>query len=74
MSGQKLLEAKFTRIGARLKMSDGVGGRSRPASGASVRLDIRTDRDGEFFEILGGSSEDAGSRCWTSSRPTGICY
>jgi hypothetical protein len=59
MSGQELLEAKFTRIGARLKLSDGAGGRGRLASEASVRLDIRTDRDGEFFEIRGGSIEEA---------------
>ena len=59
MSGQQFLEAKFTRIGARLKRFDETGGRGRLGSGASVRLDIRTDRDGEFFEIRGGSSEDA---------------
>jgi hypothetical protein len=59
MSGQGFLEAKFTRIGARLKLSDGAGGRGWLSAGASVRLDFRTDRDGEFFEIRGGSSEDA---------------
>ena len=54
MSDQGLLEAKFLRIGARLKVADGASGPS-----ALVRLDVRTDRDGEFFEIRGGSAEDA---------------
>ena len=59
MIDQDSLEAKFVRIGARLKLSDGDGRRSRVASSGSVPLDIRTDRDGEFFEIRRGSSDDA---------------
>jgi len=47
-----ILERKFTRIGARLKVTD------RTDSGGGVRLDVRTDRRGEFFEVVrGGSSE-----------------
>jgi hypothetical protein len=44
-----LLERKFTRIGARLKLTDQI----HPDRG--VRLDVRTDRKGEFFEILHGA-------------------
>jgi hypothetical protein len=58
MIDQDSLEAKFVRIGARLKLSDGTGRRSHVASGGSVRLDIRIDRDGEFFEIRRGSGDE----------------
>ena len=45
----QLLDAKFARIGARLKFAD------RPARRAAgvVSLDVRADRRGEFFEIAG---------------------
>jgi hypothetical protein len=59
MIGRDSLEAKFDRIGARLKLCGGPGPGRRVASGGPVRLDIRTDRDGEFFEIRGGSRDDA---------------
>ncbi|HEX6983870.1 MAG TPA: hypothetical protein VF170_00775 [Planctomycetaceae bacterium] len=42
------LEAKFARIGARLKVADGLVPRR---AGGPVTLDVRSDRDGEFFEI-----------------------
>lgn len=47
-----LLEAKFVRIGARLKIADGGGRQFRWNPGASVRFDVNEDRDGEFFTIL----------------------
>ncbi len=53
------LEAKFVRIGARLKLSEGTGRRDRVLSRGSVRLDIQTDRDGAFFEIRGRTGDDA---------------
>jgi hypothetical protein len=46
----EILERKFTRIGARFKLTDRV---NRPVR---VRLDVRTDRKGEFFEIVRGTS------------------
>jgi hypothetical protein len=48
MNDNALLETKFARIGARLKVSAPDG---PPLRDASVRLDVRDDRDGEFFEI-----------------------
>ncbi len=44
-----LLDIKFARIGARLKVADRPSGRGR-ALGA-VSLDVKADRKGEFFEI-----------------------
>lgn len=44
------LIAKFDRIGARLKVPDRPGGRGGLMSG-SIRLDVRLDRDGEYFEV-----------------------
>ena len=52
MIGRDSLVAKFERIGARLKLSDGPEPRRVAASGL-VRLDVRTDNHGEFFEIRG---------------------
>jgi hypothetical protein len=46
----KLLEAKFARIGARLKVADRPTRRSRTAS--IISLDVQIDRKGEFFEIV----------------------
>jgi hypothetical protein len=54
-----LLEVKFTRIGARLKLSEGGRDRRRAISGGGVSLDIGSDRDGEYFEIRGESQADA---------------
>jgi len=45
-----LLDAKFTRIGARLKVADRPDRRSRIAG--IISLDVQTDRRGEFFEIV----------------------
>lgn len=44
------LLTKFARIGARLKVADRPSRAFRVASGI-VSLDIREDRDGEFFEV-----------------------
>jgi hypothetical protein len=41
------LDAKFARIGARLKVAERPAGRAW----AAVSLDVRSDRKGEFFEI-----------------------
>ncbi len=45
-----LLDIKFARIGARLKVADRPSRRSR-TSGV-ISLDVQTDRKGEFFEIV----------------------
>ena len=45
-----LLDTKFARIGARLKVADRPSRRSR-TSGA-ISLDMQADRKGEFFEII----------------------
>jgi hypothetical protein len=44
-----VLDTKFARIGARLKVADRPSRRFRMAEGIS--LDVQTDRKGEFFEI-----------------------
>jgi hypothetical protein len=51
-----LLETKFDRMGARLKVSDRRNQRARLGF---VSLNIRTDRDGEFFEISAAPDSDA---------------
>ena len=45
------LHAKFARIGARIKFADQLSRRPRAGSGV-ISLDIREDRDGEFFEVV----------------------
>src|SRR6266478_5091214 len=45
-----LLDNKFARIGARLKIAETPKRRNR-ASGA-ISLDVQADRKGEFFEIV----------------------
>ena len=45
-----LLDSKFARIGARLKVADHPSRRSRTAG--VVSLDVQADRKGEFFEIV----------------------
>src|SRR5690242_18664467 len=45
-----LLDTKFARIGARLKVADRPSRRSRTAG--VVSLDVQADRKGEFFEIV----------------------
>jgi hypothetical protein len=44
-----LLDTKFARIGARLKLADRPASRFRTAG--AVFLDVQADRKGEFFEI-----------------------
>src|SRR5262245_49899350 len=46
----KLLDSKFARIGARLKVTHRPGRRSRTQG--VISLDVQTDRRGEFFEIV----------------------
>jgi len=53
MIDTNLLEAKFARIAARLKVSDGISRTRGIASSTFVRLDVRSDRKGEFFEVVG---------------------
>ncbi len=45
-----LLDDKFARIGARLKVAARPSRRSRTAG--AISLDVQTDRKGEFFEIV----------------------
>src|SRR3954466_686760 len=45
-----LLDAKFARIGARLKVADRPSRRSRTPG--AISLDVPADRKGEFFEII----------------------
>src|SRR5580700_2072505 len=51
------LLTKFTRIGARLKVADQPSNRRRVASGA-ITLDVREDREGEFFEVIKSPAAD----------------
>lgn len=52
MFDSALLEDKFARIGARLKVDDGSR-RRRFIPGGTVVIDVGSDRDGEFFEVAG---------------------
>src|SRR6266436_3625659 len=45
-----LLDIKFARIGARLKVADRPSRRSRTPG--VISLDVQADRKGEFFEIV----------------------
>src|SRR5579884_4110652 len=45
-----LLDTKFARIGARLKVADRSSRRTRTPG--VVSLDVQADRKGEFFEIV----------------------
>lgn len=51
MFDEEILEAKFARIGARLKFADPAGRHRVVVLEGSVRLDVGADRKGEFFEI-----------------------
>jgi hypothetical protein len=53
----KLLDIKFARIGARLKLADRPARRSRTTG--IISLDVHTDRKGEYFEIVRQSEADA---------------
>jgi hypothetical protein len=55
-----MLEAKFARIGARLKLNDGPDRRRRIVPGVPIALDVRSDRKGEYFEVIGRRDTDAG--------------
>ena len=50
MIDQDTLEAKFARIGARMKLTDGSD--RRVVTAVPVALDVRSDRKGEFFEVI----------------------
>ena len=52
MIDTNVLEAKFARIGARLKLGDGLGRRRRNFADVPVALDIQSDRSGEYFEVI----------------------
>ena len=52
-----LLDIKFARIGARLKVADRPSWRSR-TSGV-ISLDVQADRRGEFFEIVRPAGSEA---------------
>ena len=52
-----LLDTKFARIGARLKVADRPTQRNRQAG--VVSLDVQSDRKGEFFEIALRSGAEA---------------
>jgi hypothetical protein len=52
MFDQGILEAKFARIGARLKVSDILDHRRTVISGSPVAFDIQSDRRGEYFEVI----------------------
>ncbi len=52
-----LLDSKFARIGARLKVADRPSRRTRTTG--VVSLDVRSDRQGEFFEIVRQASAAA---------------
>src|SRR5262245_4510392 len=45
-----LLDTKFARIGARLKVADRPSRRTRMTG--VISLDVQSDRKGEFFEIV----------------------
>jgi hypothetical protein len=51
---QQLLESRFARMGARLKLEDG-GTRARGGGAGRYSIDVRHDGKGEFFEIRTGS-------------------
>ncbi len=47
MFDQAMLESKFGRIGARMKIAE-----ARRRQEAPIAFDIRNDRDGEYFEVI----------------------
>jgi hypothetical protein len=53
-----LLDSKFARLGTRLKLADRLPQRFRSAT-ASVSLDVQTDREGEFFQIMAPPGAEA---------------
>ena len=57
MFDRDTLEGKFARIGARMKLADGTGPRRR--LGVAVALDVRSDRRGEFFEVIRRADAEA---------------
>lgn len=52
-----LLDLKFARIGARLKIADRPA--RRPRTSGTISFDIQADRKGEFFEIVRRPGVDA---------------
>src|SRR4051794_21045374 len=57
MIDQDILETKFSRIGARLRVSD--GSQRRLVTTVPVALDVRSDRRGEFFEVIRRTDAEA---------------
>jgi hypothetical protein len=49
---QDILERQFARIGARVKLADRPSGNRRFITDRSVSLDVGSDGQGEFFEIV----------------------
>ena len=62
-----LLDIKFARIGARLKVADRP---RRFRTTGVISLDVQTDRKGEFFEIAGDRTNAAGAGSSTVSSST----
>src|SRR5437588_3664169 len=52
-----LLDTKFARMGARLKVADRPSRRSRTAG--VISLDVQSDRRGEFFQIVRPAGSEA---------------
>jgi hypothetical protein len=50
------LDNKFARIGARLKVADRPS--RRPRTAGTISLDVQSDRQGEFFEIVCQSGDE----------------
>ncbi|MDB5350119.1 MAG: hypothetical protein JWN86_1366 [Planctomycetota bacterium] len=62
MFDRDTLEGKFARIGARMKPADGTGSRRR--LGVAIALDVRSDRRGEFFEVIRRPDAEAEAKNW----------
>ena len=73
MIDQDSLQARFERIGARLKLSDGTDRRSRVGSRARCHSTSGPTATASSSRSGGGQPTTPGSRCWTSSRPTATC-
>jgi len=46
----EMLQARFARMGARLMLGE-LSGRDRRAGGRPLTLDVRSDADGEYFDV-----------------------
>jgi len=54
-----ILETKFARIGARLKFTDRSQTRRFRGDTGSIRLDVRSDGHGEFFEVISDPADES---------------